>query len=67
MAADVTINVLICETCGEHFALGVGTGKTNPAKLSDPFPAQCPHCGSQSTYLKKSIQILAAKGEGEPL
>jgi hypothetical protein len=61
MAADVTINGLICEVCGESFALGVGAGKTNPEKLPDPFQAQCPHCESQSTYPKSAILILAAK------
>ncbi|MFY9762050.1 MAG: hypothetical protein WBE25_05000 [Xanthobacteraceae bacterium] len=61
MSADVTMLVLRCDVCAEIFALGVGAAKADPKKLSDPFPARCPHCGNQSTYPKSAIEILAAR------
>lgn len=56
---------LRCQNCGERFGLAAATGKTNPAKLADQFPAICPHCNSQSTYLRSAIEILQVDQEGE--
>jgi hypothetical protein len=64
-ASGFTALGLVCDECGEHFALAVGTGKSNPEKLSDPFEAQCPLCENQSTYSKSAIQILTVSQEGE--
>jgi hypothetical protein len=59
-AAGFTTLTLVCQDCGERFSLLAATGKA-PAKLDDPFPATCPHCGDQSTYPKTSIEVLRAE------
>jgi hypothetical protein len=65
-ASGFVFATLICQGCADPFAVAASTGKA-VAKLTDPFEAECPHCGNQSTYPKSAIQILAVGQEGEAL
>jgi hypothetical protein len=63
--AGFTALTLVCRHCGERFGFAASSGTADPTKLPNPFEVKCPHCETQSTYPKSSIEILAVSREGE--
>jgi DNA-directed RNA polymerase subunit RPC12/RpoP len=58
--ADFRTHVVRCSTCEELFGVAASTGK-EIEKLSDPFEADCPHCGALSIFPKSAIEVLEAR------
>lgn len=62
-AAGFGTHVVRCSSCEELFDIAASTGK-EIEKLSDPFEANCPHCGALSICLKSAIEVLEARQAG---